>query len=102
MGYLHKCPKKGYYINPTDPSTPQEYTTVAIREDFGYQCSYFKEDIDPRFPVPLSEEMAITMFVDADHGHDKVTGRSITGFICMVGSTPVCDVAVCPLSVVVE
>jgi len=26
---------------------------------------------------------------DADHGHDKVTGSSITGFICMVGSTPV-------------
>jgi len=24
MGFLHKYPKKGYYINPSDPSTPQE------------------------------------------------------------------------------
>ena len=28
------------------------------------------------------------MFVDADHGHDKVTGRSITGIVGFVGSTP--------------
>ena len=29
------------------------------------------------------------MFCDADHGHDLVTGRSITGILAFVGSTPV-------------
>ena len=29
------------------------------------------------------------MFVDADHAHDKITGRSITGLVVFVCSTPV-------------
>ncbi len=31
----------------------------------------------------------MNMFCDSDHGHDKITGRSITGLICFVGSTPI-------------
>ena len=62
---------------------------MAIKEDFGYQYSYFTKDIDPRFPEPLSAKLDINIFVNADHGHDKVTGRSITGLIALVGSTPV-------------
>ena len=45
--------------------------------------------MDPRFPEPLMEELDIHNFVDADHAHDKVTGRSVTGMILFVGSTPV-------------
>ena len=29
------------------------------------------------------------MFVDADHAHNKITGRSITGLVVFVGSTPI-------------
>ena len=32
--------------------------------------------------------MDINIFVDTDHAHDKVTGRSITGILAFVGSTP--------------
>eukprot|EP00980_Cylindrotheca_fusiformis_P019026 scaffold6396_cov63-Cylindrotheca_fusiformis.AAC.1 len=45
--------------------------------------------MDPRFPAPLMDELAINIFVDADHAHDKVSGRSITGLLATVGSTPV-------------
>jgi len=89
MGYLHKYPKRGYWINLLLPNTPSDYEVIAIKEDFGYQCSYFQEEINPRFPTPLSSELEITIFVDADHGHDKVTGISITGLLGFVGSTPV-------------
>lgn len=89
MGYLRKYPKRGYVINPAPLHVPTDYEIVAIKEDFGYQYTYFQEEMDPRFPKPLTKELDINFFVDADHGHDKVTGRSITGLIGLVGSTPI-------------
>ena len=89
MGYLRKHPKRGYFTDPRPPTVPTDFERVAIKEDFGYQYSYFTKDIDPRFPEPLSAELDINIFVDGDHGHDKVTGRSITSLITLVGSTPV-------------
>ena len=35
------------------------------------------------------DELDLHVFCDADHGHDKVTGRSITGIMSVVGSTSV-------------
>ena len=88
LGYLKKYPKRGYVINSAKPKIDLNYETVKFSKDFGVQYSYFKEDIDPRFPEPLMEELECNIFVDSDHGHDKVTGRSITGLIGFVGSTP--------------
>jgi hypothetical protein len=90
FGYLKKYPNQGYMINPAPPTfKSDDYDTVLLKQDFGGQYHYFKEDIDPRFPKPLINELPINIFCDADHAHDKVTGRSITGIIGMVGSTPV-------------
>jgi hypothetical protein len=33
--------------------------------------------------------MDINIFINANHAHYKVTGRSVTGLFCFVGSTPV-------------
>ena len=35
------------------------------------------------------KELTVTIFIDSDHDHDKVTGRSVTGMICFVGRTPI-------------
>ena len=35
------------------------------------------------------DEMDITAFVDSDHAHDRMTRRSITGLLILVGRTPV-------------
>jgi hypothetical protein len=51
--------------------------------DFVEQYAYAKEEIDPRFPHPIGEELNVSIFFDSDHAHDKVTGRS------MVESTPI-------------
>ena len=88
MGYLKKYQKRRYYINPTKPNINVEYEVTAFSKDFGTQYSYFKEDLDPQFPAPLLDKLECNIFVDADHGHDKVTGRSITGILGFVGSTP--------------
>ena len=37
----------------------------------------------------MIDELAITAFVDSDHAHDKVTRRSMTGLLILVGRTPV-------------
>jgi len=89
FGYLKKYPKRGYKINPEPPTFAIGYKPMEIKADFGHQYSYFHEELDPRFPEPLLKELDITSFIDANHAHDKVTGRSITGIITMVGSTPV-------------
>ena len=57
--------------------------------DFGNQHQDFKEEIDPQFPEPLCKEMDVDIFVDSNHGHDKVTGKSLTGVVAFVGRTPV-------------
>ena len=45
------------------------------------------EDIDPSLPAPHGPELTTSVFFDADHAHDHVTRRSITGIIVFVGST---------------
>ncbi len=57
--------------------------------DFAEQYAYAEEEIDPRFPRPMGEELDVSVLFDSDHAHDKVTGRSISGVIVMVGSTPI-------------
>ena len=89
FGYLKKYPKRGYAINPEPLKIDMSYEKVGIKLDFGTQYGYFQEEIDPRFPMPLIEELQTTIFCDADHGHDRVIGRSITGIFSVVGSTPI-------------
>ena len=87
FGYLKKYTKRGYIIDPRDPIVNIKYEKVI--PDFGNQYSDFKEEKDERLPVPLMKELALNIFVDANHGHDKVTGRSISGILSFVGRTPV-------------
>jgi len=87
FGYLKKYTKRGYIVDPRDPIDNVEYEKVL--PDFGHQYSDFKEDIDDKLLEAKMKELAITIFIDADHAHDKVTGRSVTGMICFVGRTPV-------------
>ena len=46
------------------------------------------EELDANLPTPLVEEISITVFVDSDHGHNKVTRISITGIIAFLGRMP--------------
>jgi hypothetical protein len=59
--------------------------TKELKEQY---LDAFKE-VDVNLPCPLVDEMDITVFVDSDHAHDKVSRRSISGILIFVGRTPV-------------
>ena len=49
-----------------------------------------QEELDAdSFPPSKGDEFNPTLCVDADHAHDRVTRRSITGLIAFLGSTPI-------------
>jgi len=87
IGYLKKYPKKGYIIDPRNPISFEKYSDVI--PDFGNQYDNFEEEIDEKIPKPIMKELDVTIFVDSNHGHDLVTGKSITGVIIFVGRTPI-------------
>ena len=87
LGYLKKYPKRGYFIDPRDPILNVDYDDV--KPDFGHQYHDFQEEIDDRLPVEKMKELSITIFCDSNHGHDKRTGKSISGIIVFVGRTPI-------------
>ena len=90
MGYLKKYKKKGIIINPEEPELSKPLGDVEVKyEDFTHQYKYYQEELDPYFPKPHINELDINIYSDSDHAHDLVTGRSITGLLAFVGSTPV-------------
>lgn len=40
-------------------------------------------------PKAVGKEATITVYVDADHARDKVTCRSVTGIVMLLGNTPI-------------
>jgi len=48
-----------------------------------------QEDIPSNMPKPKGLPAHITVFVDADHAHDKLTCRSITGILVFINGTPI-------------
>jgi len=70
-----------------EPIKIEKYNDVL--SDFGNQYDNFEEEIDDKFSDPRMKELPITIFVESNHGHDMVTGKSITGVIIFVGRTPI-------------
>ena len=90
LGYLKKFPKKGMAMDPSSLVTDDSTDKPPERfEEFGHQHHDFKEELDPKFPEPTTRELDITIFCDTDHAHNLATGRSVTGIIAFVGSTPI-------------
>ena len=61
-----------------------------LRPDFLEDYPHAKEEVDPKLPIPYGvKPLDIVILVDADHAHDLITRRSLTGMLVYVGSTPV-------------
>ena len=91
FGYLKKKPNRRTMIDSRDPLITggdfeaAEALAAKMREDYPDAA----EMVDTDLPPPLVGEIAITAFVDSDHAHDKVTRRSMTGILILLGRTPV-------------
>jgi hypothetical protein len=48
-----------------------------------------EEELPKDMPTPLGAPAYTTCFVDADHAHDLVTRRSVTGILTFMNSMPV-------------
>jgi hypothetical protein len=91
FGYLKRRSNRRIIVDSRDPIF--EGGEDAFSKDFEKELASAypeaAEEVDRKIPDPLVDEMEITVFVDSDHAHDKVTRRSITGIFIFVGRTPV-------------
>ena len=91
FGYLKRYKNRRIVVDSRDPILVGGADAIEVdyTEVFREQYPDAVEEIDRNIPKPLIEELEITAFVDADHTHDKITRRSITGLLIFVGITPV-------------
>jgi hypothetical protein len=61
----------------------------GLRDDMMKKYPEAMEEKSTRTPEILGEALNLTVYADADHAHDQVTRRSITGIIVFIGSTPI-------------
>ena len=85
--YLKKHPKRGCTINPQLLTIDADYDKVQMNHDFGNQYAYFSEYMYYYFSEPLLDELYIHVYMDANHGYDKVTGRSKTISFVVLSTT---------------
>jgi len=87
FGYLKKYHKGRVIIDPTW----MDWSKYDGTTEHSWQEMYpnAEEEIPKNMPEPKGMAARITCFVDADHAHDKVTRRSVTGIIMFINNTPI-------------
>ena len=84
VGYLKKVAslKPRLLVNPSSPRH-EKYPS----QDHGTWEEFYPEaieEIPPDMPTSRGKEMKVTIWVDADHAHDQVTRKSVTGIVVMI------------------
>ena len=97
LGYL-KFSKKGRII--VDPNYP-DHSKFPTEDHANWNefYPYTEEEIPKGLPEPKGKPVKITVYVDADHAHDQVTRRSVTGIILFLNNMPVCAISKCQKTV---
>ena len=92
FGYLKRYKNCRIVIDSKDPILVggKDALELVFVEMFKGNYPDATEEIDSKIPTPMIDELEITAFVDSDHTHeDKLTRRSMTGLLILVGRTPV-------------
>jgi hypothetical protein len=84
FGYLRVFPNGELLINPRPFDHATSKPTGEIWKEYYPDAS---EELPPDQPEPLPKKAQITIYVDADHAHDTVTRRSVTGIMVFVNKT---------------
>lgn len=88
FGYLEQTPKKSIVIN-CDELTNLPAMDANLHADMMKKYPDAVEERSNREPETLGRALNLTVYADADHAHDQVTRKSITGIIVFIGSTPI-------------
>jgi hypothetical protein len=92
FGYLKKRPNRRICVDSRDPILQgfEKEPEKDFSKSLGMEYPESLEEIDSNLPPPpLIDKISITAFVDSDHAHDKITRRSVTGMIILLGRTPI-------------
>jgi hypothetical protein len=86
FGYLKAFPKGRILIDQTPYLKPE-----ATFTDYDWTEFYpdAEEELPPDMPPPLGQPMTTVCYVDADHAHDTITRRSVTGVLLFLNCMPV-------------
>ena len=87
LAYLKTFPKVRVIIDTSYPNH-SEYLVDDLPnwKDFYPDA---EEEIPNDLPMSKGTKVRMTVYVDADHAHDLVTRRSITGILVMLNNTPI-------------
>jgi hypothetical protein len=89
FGYLKQFPNRRISLDSNPLLVDDALKKNSFHPDFLEDYPDAKEEVDPGLPTPYGDELETSVFFDADHAHDIMTRRSISGLIVFVGSTPV-------------
>ena len=87
FGYLQHHKKYRIKFDPGEP-----YLGGLQFIDYDWSTTYrdaSEEEIPPDMPTPVTNNVDITVCVDASHACDLVTRRSVTGILLRINKTPV-------------
>jgi hypothetical protein len=87
LAYLKTFPKGKLIIDTAYP----DHSIYPVEDHTNWMEFYLdaEEEIPNDLPASKGPKVRMTVYVDADHAHDLVTRRSITGILVMLNNTPV-------------
>jgi hypothetical protein len=87
LAYLKTFPKGKLIIDTAYP----DHFIYPVEDHTDWMEFYpgAEEEIPNDLPASKGLKVRMTVYVDADHAHDLVTRRSITGILVMLNNTPV-------------
>ena len=84
LTYLKTFPKGRILFD----TTYMDHTKRDIQtHDWSQVYPDAEEELPPDMPTPIGKTVRITAYVDADHAHDQVTRRSVTGILIFLNNT---------------
>jgi hypothetical protein len=87
LSYFKTFPKGGTFIDTSYP----DHSVYPVEDCSNWMEFYpdASEKIPKNLPPEKGPSVRMTVYVDADHAHDLVTRRSITGILVMLNNTPI-------------
>jgi len=89
FGYLDNYRSASIKFRTGIPDYSEIEKEQPVEFDWSYIYGKVKEMVDPNLPKAKGKSVRASFFIDANLGHDKVTGRSCCGIISMLNLTPI-------------
>ena len=87
LGYLKKLSKGIILLDNSYPDHSKYQTDLEY--DWTGFCPDAEEEIPHDMLDPKGRKVRLMSYIDADHAHNQVTRRSITGIIMFLNNTPI-------------